>query len=93
MSHSSKHHAEIKEKELEENKYPNDAQENANIKLLEMMSTNQDLLMKFSKEVVETLKRTQGDMMLELNNPNNLTTNSKESLQEEWIKQMMKYQD
>lgn len=33
--------------------------------------------MEFIKEVVETLKRTQTDMILELNNPNNSTTNLK----------------
>lgn len=58
MSHISKQHTEIKENELGENKYPNDAQENADIKLLEIMSTNQDLQMEFSKEVVETLENS-----------------------------------
>lgn len=55
---SHNQHTEVKEKEWKENKYLNDAQENTNIKLMEMMSTIQDLRTEFSKEI-ETLERAQ----------------------------------
>lgn len=53
--------------------------ENTSIRLMEMTKTIQKLRMKFNEEI-ETLKRTQIEMKLELKTPGAQLENSKESL-------------
>jgi hypothetical protein len=62
----------VKEKELEENKHLNDAQENTNGNVTKMRNWMQDLDMDFNKKdrnKIETLKRNWAKMKRELKNP------------------------
>lgn len=53
--------------EIKQNKLLSDAQENTNIKLMEIAKTTQDLRKEFNQET-ETLNRTQVEMKKELEN-------------------------
>lgn len=69
----------IKEKIVKENNHSNDAQENTQMRLMEVMKTIQDLRMELNKET-GALNKTQAEMQVKFKNPLTQLENAKGSL-------------
>lgn len=82
----------LRRKKIKETKYLSDTQGDTNKILIEMVKTIQGFRTKFSEEI-ETLKRTQPKMNMELENPIIQLENSQEVLQVERIKQKIEHQN
>lgn len=82
----------LRRKKIKETKYLSDTQGDTNKILIEMVKTIQGFRTEFSEEI-ETLKRTQPKMNMELENPIIQLENSQEVLQVERIKQKIEHQN
>lgn len=82
----------LRRKKIKETKHLSGTQGNTNKILIEMVKTIQGSRTEFSKDI-ETLKRTQPKMNMELENPIIQLENSQEVLQGERIKQKIEHQN
>lgn len=74
--------------ELKKNKCLSDAHESTSIRMMQTVKALGDLKIEFNKEI-DTLKRTQAKMTVELEKSKNRTIKIKGKI--EWIKQRVKY--